>query len=407
MTKIIKLILIILFLGLFLNIANFSYGKIEANQNEEIKEINKQIDEQQDKIKKMQNQQEVYKGLVKQKQGEKANLNNQLAILNNRLAKAELDIESVATEIERTNLEIKKINLEITDKDQQISKQKDHLVTILQLMQKQDQNSSLEILLSNNSFTEFMDQVKYLEDINGEVGNTLNSLKESIKELDDQQQSLTKKDKELAKLKEQLGDKQVALNDEQDNKLFILDQTKSSEKEYQKLLKQAKAEQEQAAAEIVSLEKEARAKLSKIQNKKLEFNDSGFIWPVAKNTLTTTFHDPDYPFRYLFEHPGVDIRARQGSSVRASASGYVAKVKDAGLGYSYIMIIHGNELATVYGHVSKIYVKADEYVVQGQAIGASGGLPGTPGAGKLTTGAHMHFEVRLNGIPVDPMNYLP
>ncbi|MEK7557714.1 MAG: peptidoglycan DD-metalloendopeptidase family protein [Patescibacteria group bacterium] len=407
MTKIIKLILIILFLGLFLNIANFSYGKIEANQNEEIKEINRQIDEQQDKIKKMQNQQEVYKGLVKQKQGEKANLNNQLAILNNRLAKAELDIESVATEIERTNLEIKKINLEITDKDQQISKQKDHLVTILQLMQKQDQNSSLEILLSNNSFTEFMDQVKYLEDINGEVGNTLNSLKESIKELDDQQQSLTKKDKELAKLKEQLGDKQVALNDEQDNKLFILDQTKSSEKEYQKLLKQAKAEQEQAAAEIVSLEKEARAKLSKIQNKKLEFNDSGFIWPVAKNTLTTTFHDPDYPFRYLFEHPGVDIRARQGSSVRASASGYVAKVKDAGLGYSYIMIIHGNELATVYGHVSKIYVKADEYVVQGQAIGASGGLPGTPGAGKLTTGAHMHFEVRLNGIPVDPMNYLP
>ncbi|MBU0647130.1 peptidoglycan DD-metalloendopeptidase family protein [Patescibacteria group bacterium] len=386
---------------------SFSYGKIEANQNEEIKEINRQIDSQQDKIKKMQDQQEVYKGLIKQKQGEKANLNNQLAILDNRLAKAELDIESVATEIERTNLEIKKINLEITDKDQQISKQKDHLITILQLMQKQDQNSSLEILLSNNSFTEFMDQVKYLEDINSEVGETLDSLKESLKELDNQQQSLTKKDKELAKLKEQLGDKQVVLNDEQDNKLFILDQTKSSEKEYQKLLKQAKAEQEQAAAEIVSLEKEARAKLSKIQNKKLEFNDSGFIWPVSKNSITATFHDPSYPFRYLFEHPGVDIRASQGSPVRASASGYVAKAKDAGLGYSYIMIIHGNGLATVYGHVSKIYVKEDEYVVQGQAIGASGGLPGTPGAGRMTTGPHMHFEVRLNGIPVDPMNYLP
>ncbi|MFH1482544.1 MAG: peptidoglycan DD-metalloendopeptidase family protein [Patescibacteria group bacterium] len=386
---------------------SFSYGKIEANQNEEIKEINRQIDSQQDKIKKMQDQQEVYKGLIKQKQGEKANLNNQLAILDNRLAKAELDIESVATEIERTNLEIKKINLEITDKDQQISKQKDHLITILQLMQKQDQNSSLEILLSNNSFTEFMDQVKYLEDINSEVGETLDSLKESLKELDNQQQSLTKKDKELATLKEQLGDKQADLTDEQDNKLFILDQTKSSEKEYQKLLKQAKAEQEQAAAEIVSLEKEARAKLSKIQNKKLEFNDSGFIWPVSKNSITATFHDPSYPFRYLFEHPGVDIRASQGSPVRASASGYVAKAKDAGLGYSYIMIIHGNGLATVYGHVSKIYVKEDEYVVQGQAIGASGGLPGTPGAGRMTTGPHMHFEVRLNGIPVDPMNYLP
>ncbi|MBU1783298.1 MAG: peptidoglycan DD-metalloendopeptidase family protein [Patescibacteria group bacterium] len=405
--KITKPFFFILLLGLLFYMPSFSYGKIEANQNEEIKEINRQIDSQQDKIKKMQDQQEVYKGLIKQKQGEKANLNNQLAILDNRLAKAELDIESVATEIERTNLEIKKINLEITDKDQQISKQKDHLITILQLMQKQDQNSSLEILLSNNSFTEFMDQVKYLEDINSEVGETLDSLKESLKELDNQQQSLTKKDKELATLKEQLGDKQADLTDEQDNKLFILDQTKSSEKEYQKLLKQAKAEQEQAAAEIVSLEKEARAKLSKIQNKKLEFNDSGFIWPVSKNSITATFHDPSYPFRYLFEHPGVDIRASQGSPVRASASGYVAKAKDAGLGYSYIMIIHGNGLATVYGHVSKIYVKEDEYVVQGQAIGASGGLPGTPGAGRMTTGPHMHFEVRLNGIPVDPMNYLP
>ena len=71
------------------------------------------------------------------------------------------------------------------------------------------------------------------------------------------------------------------------------------------------------------------------------------------------------------------------------------------------MIIHANGLSTVYGHVNEIDVEEGRFVLQGQAIGRSGGMPGTCGSGRLTTGPHMHFEVRLNGIPVDPLLYLP
>lgn len=408
MKKILKIITIsILFLGLLLNLSNFTYAQIETEQNEEVRQINKDIQDKKDRIKKMQDQQAVYEGLIKQKQGEKASLNNQLAILENRLAKAALDIASAQTEIDRTNLEIDKVNLEIKDKDKQILNQKEHIAAVVRLMQKQDDKSTLEILLLNSTLNDFVSQIRYLEDINKEIGLGLETLKQFKKDLADQQKDLNGKKRELSGLKAELEGKKIGLASEQQNKVYVLDQTKSSEREYQRLLKLAKQEQQQAEADIVSLEKTVRAKLAKIAGKALEFNDAGFIWPVAKNTIMATFHDPDYPFRYIFEHPAIDIRAGQGSTIRAAASGYVAIAKNAGKGYSYIMIVHGNGLATVYGHVSKIYVQTDEYIVQGQAIGLTGGMPGTSGAGSLTTGPHLHFEVRVNGVPVNPLEYLP
>ena len=409
MKKIIKLIIPILFLGLFLNMSsNFSYGQTtDAEDNQEVKQINKDIQDKKDRIKKMQDQQAVYEGLIKQKQGEKASLNNQLAILENRLAKAALDIESTQTEIDRTSLEIDKVNFEIKDKDKQILSQKEHIAAVVRLMQQQDDKSTLEILLLNGALNDFISQIKYLEDINKEIGQSLETLKQYKKDLAGKQKDLNGKKREFSGFKAELEGKKIGLASEQQNKVYILDQTKYSEREYQRLLKSAKQEQQQAEADIVNLEKIARAKLSKIAGKKLEFNDAGFIWPVPRNMIMAYFHDPDYPFRYIFEHPAVDIRAGQGSNLRAAASGYVAIAKNAGKGYSYIMIVHGNGLATVYGHVSRIYVQADEYVVQGQTIGLSGGMPGTSGAGSLTTGPHLHFEVRLNGVPVNPLEYLP
>jgi murein DD-endopeptidase MepM/ murein hydrolase activator NlpD len=404
-----KLIILILIIAAFsLQSANFAFSNDSEKINQEIKGINSDIQNKKREIDKFKQRQEAYLREIKIKQGEKSSLNNQLAILDNRMAKAELDIELVEADIERVKLEMQKTDLAIEGKNKEIEREKDHIATTLDLMNRNDNVSSLEVLLLNDSLADFLSQAKYLEDINRKIKESLGNLEKLKKQLEKEKVSLSGQNEELDKLREELVKNKKVLASEKESKVFILSQVSQSEKEYQNLLSQAKKEQEDAASEIAVMEKIVRAKLASMEEKKLEFNDSGFIWPVPKNVVTAYFHDPSYPFRNIFEHPAVDIRAGQGTTLKAAASGYVARTVTGGSkGYGYIMIIHGNGLSTVYGHVSKIYVKEDDYVVQGQKIGLTGGLPGTPGAGRLTTGPHLHFEVRLNGIPVNPLNYLP
>jgi murein DD-endopeptidase MepM/ murein hydrolase activator NlpD len=268
--------------------------------------------------------------------------------------------------------------------------------------------SSLEVLLLNDSLADFMSEVKYLEDINHGIEKNLRELESLKNELQQEKVNLSNEREQLAKLEDELKSRQEKLQAEKDNKFYLLEQVSQSEREYKRLLAQAKQEQEAAAADIATMEKIVRAKLAKLDGEELKLNENGLIWPVKKNVVTAYFHDPEYPFRHIFEHPAIDIRAGHGSVLRAAASGYVARVKRGLDGsYGYIMIVHGDGLSTVYGHVSQVDVKEDEFVVQGQKIGNTGGLPGTAGAGRLTTGPHLHFEVRLNGIPVDPLGYLP
>ncbi|MFA6393252.1 MAG: peptidoglycan DD-metalloendopeptidase family protein [Patescibacteria group bacterium] len=375
--------------------------------NEEVRNINRQIEEKKNKLKEIEETQSAYSQAIKNKQGERADLNNQLAIIDNREKKAELDIMGTQVEIDRVLLEIEKTGLEIKEKEEIINEKKEHISKIIRMVYKKDDTSILEILLLNDSFSEFLNEVKYLEDINSEIKDTIEALKSDKIALEADRTALGAKNKELEKQKEALENKKLALAAEYDNKNILLEQTRSSEAEYQRLLALAKREQASAAADIAGLERTAREKLAKLDAGKLELLDSAMIWPVPRNVITASFHDPDYPFRYIFEHPAIDVRAGQGTSIRAVASGYVARAKNSGMGYSYIMLIHGDGLSSVYGHVSKIYVEEDEYVTQGQVIGASGGMPGTPGAGNLTTGPHLHFETRLNGIPVNPLDYLP
>lgn len=380
-----------------------------VNAEENIDDLNSQIEEAKQKVEDLKKEAAIYQKNIRLKQEEGVSLQNQIEILNNQIAKTKLEIEATEEETNKTELEIRSIELNVLEKEDEIENKKGDLGQIVKQIHYKKQTNVLEVFVLNDSISDFFNNIENTKSLSNDLNNSLNNVKILKQQLLIKKNDLDKKREELEKLRIQLELDKADLEGQLTYKEDLLAETQQSEDKFYNLYWQTKQEQENANSTIYSLEKEIRAKLEQDSDDgtKPQLTDSTLIWPVPKNKITATFHDPDYPFRYLFEHPGVDIRAAQGTTLTAAADGYVLKAKDAGMGYSYIAILHADGLSTVYGHVSKIYVAADEYVTKGEIIGLTGGMPGTPGAGNLSTGPHLHFEVRLNGIPVDPLLYLP
>lgn len=173
---------------------------------------------------------------------------------------------------------------------------------------------------------------------------------------------------------------------------------------YERLLAQARQEQlgsERSYEAYRARREELRAKLG-VQS------SIALSWPVEPALgISAHFHDESYKARFGFEHNAIDIPVVQGSNVLAASDGIVIQSVDNGLGYNYVTIAHSGDMLTTYGHVSDIFVSEGEKVRAGDVIALSGGIPGTPGAGSRTTGAHLHFEVRIDDEFVDPLGYLP
>lgn len=406
-----KIISLSLALGLFL-IQPLAVNAVEFNLSDsygkEIWELNQSIEQKRQQIDDLKKQAETYKQSLARKQSQLASLNYQVAFIDQTVKKISLEAEALQLEVETTNLKIENSQLKIQATENQIADQKGRLSDVVRTLYYSDkENNLLAILATNDTLSGYVSQMANLQGLEDSVYVGLDKMSTLKIALVEDKTHLDQNKKELEGLQQELEDKTDALSDQRQTKNALIVETRGEESKYQTLLRDLKAEQDRANNDIVQLEQVAREKLNRqIQNGQAE-NSGPMIWPIDSRRITAYFHDPDYPYRAVFEHPAIDIATPQGTPIKAVSSGYVARAKDAGKGYSYIMLVHDDGLSTVYGHVSGISVSEGSFVTQGQIIGLSGGKPGTPGAGLLTSGPHLHFEVRLNGIPVNPRNYLP
>lgn len=374
----------------------------------EIDTLNDEIAQKKKKIAELEKSIESYKKKIRQKRLESSSLSNQTAILENHITKVELDIEATQEKIDTIALEIEALDLSIEDKEDVIGRQKAILKTLIQEIHYSDSKKFIEILAAYDNFSEFFNRIRYLEQIEGDLGKTARGLRLAKEDLEAKKSRAEERRLSYETLNNELSNKKLDLGEQVDYKSSLLAQTKASERTYQTLLSSLRSQYQQIENEIVSIEAEVRRRLSNSGQVENLGDGSKLSWPTNSRYVTARFHDPDYPFRHVFEHSGTDIRAAQGTTLRAAASGYVARARRCSSSrcYSYVMLVHSGGFSTVYGHMSSISVSEDQFVSRGDVIGYSGGMPGTIGAGPFVTGPHLHFEVRKNGIPVNPLNYL-
>ncbi|MBI2411072.1 MAG: peptidoglycan DD-metalloendopeptidase family protein [Candidatus Kerfeldbacteria bacterium] len=407
----------------------------EIDKDDHINELNKEITDKSAEVQDIAERLHVYQEQVDQKQQEERTLLNEITVIDDQTEETNIQIEKTQKEIELTQTQIELASQQIHIAEEDLTKNKSTLTQLIREMNTQEQQTPIEIMFSEHTFSGFYNQLEYTNRIQNDIHDTVQSLRTVKKELEAHRTELKEKKAQAALQKTNLGIQQEELSAQKTYKDTLLDTTQESEEKFSQLLEDARAEHARVEAEVNQLEQSAQDKIRKIREgieQKLNSDEAqedlteseetlldhyagnfSFQWPSESHYITcffgciTPYSDKWGP------HSGIDIAMQQGSPVYAAESGYVtiARFDPNSAGLALIVIDHGGpedqELNSRYLHVSGINVSPDQYVRRGQLIGWSGGFPGTPGSGD-STGSHLHFEIRVAGITaVDPLLYLP
>ena len=167
----------------------------------------------------------------------------------------------------------------------------------------------------------------------------------------------------------------------------------------EELMKQMRGDLERLDGEATQETESLKELEGLLQNKQVQLTHTPSIWPT-RGWFTSGFGYRISPFTGLRQmHDGIDISNRLGSPIIAPADGLVTNIgREWGFGKT-LVISHGFGFSTRYGHLDKINVKIGQKVKRGQKVAEMGNTG-------RSTGPHLHYEVRLNGVPVNPMKYI-
>jgi murein DD-endopeptidase MepM/ murein hydrolase activator NlpD len=359
----------------------------------------------------LQNQQWQLNQRLSQQRARAAALKAKEAHAVRELSALQQKLEQTATELQDSQYRLKKAeqNLTLTQQKLRMARRslKGQQITAgmrLRSIYKHKSLDQWEALLTSPDMGTFLTRYHFFRRISASDAALLERLNRRRVVIHSQQRQFAQQRQTIARVTEQIGTQKVQLTDLSGEQQSLVERIKSERQAAEQAVAQLEADSNQIEAMIRRLMAQRRLieQRERARNPRYVRPSMGtgrFMWPVA-GIITSPFGFRMHPIlNRMIGHHGIDFGAGMGTPIYAADDGEVLYGGWYG-GYGKVVIIdHGNDVTTLYGHTSSFIVETGRRVRKGQLIAYVGSTG-------MSTGPHLHFEVRKNGTPINPMGFL-
>lgn len=351
----------------------------------------------------------------KELQQQKEAAENEKNSLAGQLNQVISDMQEAEEKLTKKQDEIKKAQDELVQAQIQENDQYEAMKLRIKYMYENGNTSLIEILLSARSMGDLLNKAEYVQTISEYDRNMLEKYEQLTKEIEKKEQALKKEEEELKTLQNDLIAKRDSVNQllaEKEVQISSLEQQiGENAAKLQQLIKEAEeAKRRQAEAEAArKAAAEAARRAAQVASSSGSSSSAGSSYVSGNGTLAYPVASPRITSGYGYRtaptagatsrHDGIDFGGATGTPIYASEAGTVVTASYNSARGNYVVVNHGNGIQTWYQHCSAVYVSAGQKVSRGQNIAAIG-------ATGIVTGPHLHYEVHVNGTPVNPLSYL-
>jgi murein DD-endopeptidase MepM/ murein hydrolase activator NlpD len=345
---------------------------------------------------------DIVRAKIRVKKAKEGVLTSTITNYNNRIQSLQGEIRGLQDRQNRIQTSLNAKQAELYATQNKLEKAKDRLARLkvylaqaqkvlaerLVQMYKDGEPDALTVVLESNGFADLLERTQFLDRItnqDNQIITRVRTLKSQTTKQTNELAAIEQRRNQVAAVKGKLVSSRVDLQSARDGRKVILSRVRDTRHRLEGDLSKMQA---QVAAQLRAAQQGPAAG-------PIRHGSGSLIWPV-NGPITSPFCE-----RRAWEacHPGIDIGVPSGTPIRAADSGRVVIAGWVGGYGNYTCIQHTASLSTCYGHQSVIRVSVGQNVSQGQVIGLSG-------CTGLCFGAHLHFEVRINGAVTNPLNYL-
>lgn len=388
------------------------------------------LSEAQQEKKTLENDLQKAKELIDSLKGSKEDIQSEVEKLDKQLNEISGKVKELESRLSKKRQEIADTESALNKAKEQEKKQYRNMKKRIQFMYENGQTSYVEMLLSADSFTDFLNAVEYITQISQYDRKMLKEYQNMQVTIADTQKTLETDYASLQSLQAKVQEEKQAvavlesakkgeLNDVADDLTDAQTVAKAYEAEIQaqnEVIAQIQAAQKRAAEQQAAQQQAQAAEenqgatdaAGENQNTAQNTTPSGngqstgsMMWPCPSSKRVTSDYGPrTSPTNGASSnHKGIDIGAAYGADIVAADGGTVLVATYSSSGGNYVIIDHGGGLCTVYMHASSLTVSAGQTVSKGQVIAKVGSTG-------ISTGNHLHFGVTLNGVYVSPWGYV-